>query len=52
MDHNKLFVTFLTQKVVGTKSYTGWDAFVKQNQEKLGKEIIFSSKSIITQTLN
>jgi crossover junction endodeoxyribonuclease RuvC len=26
---------FLFGKVVGTKSYTGWDAFVQQNQDKI-----------------
>jgi crossover junction endodeoxyribonuclease RuvC len=25
---------FQFRKVVGTKSYTGWDAFVKQNEER------------------
>ncbi|RZK06163.1 MAG: crossover junction endodeoxyribonuclease RuvC, partial [Flavobacterium sp.] len=24
-------------KVVGTKSYSGWDAFVKQNEERVKK---------------
>jgi crossover junction endodeoxyribonuclease RuvC len=26
---------FNSGKVVGTKSYTGWDAFVQQNQDKI-----------------
>ena len=28
---------FNSGKVVGTKSYTGWDAFVKQNEERVKK---------------
>ena len=27
---------FNSGKVVGTKSYTGWDAFVKQNEQRIG----------------
>ena len=28
---------FNSGKVVGAKSYTGWDAFVKQNDERINK---------------
>jgi crossover junction endodeoxyribonuclease RuvC len=29
------FYFFNSGKVVGTKSYSGWDAFVKQNEERV-----------------